>query len=448
MRRLHLTHRAPFATLRFATLRRSVPPRHAAALTRRAFTLIELLVVVSIILLVAAMTLSAVNLSITGDRIRGAARQVQSFLEGARGRAVYGGNASSKGSGYQCGVRFLRESDDPADPRFNLCSSIQLVEVDPTNAAINRGKYNLARTDDVDNTTLMAPPDNLADSAEVVRVVGTANNENVPEEAKTHWVDAYNQGLLFDNQVILLNNRSYRITIPKSPPNSTTIDTNKFGQAYEELWLQTPYVGTVPLAFPSEFAFPEGGAPAYKILLAPQPMANQEVRSLGNGVVFDLSYSRGLDYFTTQSLPIDVMFSPRGMVVGPITSSGLVQFVLSDREDSLNYVPLGWTTWQSSTQYEVGRGVVSTTGEATQVFVNLSGVGTSGNAEPTWMRTPGATTSDSGVTWTCVVPRRERNIVSLTPLTGKTSVHPVYLDPAGLTFDPFRYSETGEVARQ
>ena len=35
-----------------------------------------------------AITLSAVNMSISGDRVRGAARQVQSYLEGARTRAT------------------------------------------------------------------------------------------------------------------------------------------------------------------------------------------------------------------------------------------------------------------------------------------------------------------------------------------------------------------------
>src|SRR5262245_58618324 len=74
---------------------------------RDGFTLVELLVVVGILLIVAAMTLSVVSVAMNGDRTRGAARQVQSYLEGARGRAIYGGK--NKGNNYQTGVRFIPE---------------------------------------------------------------------------------------------------------------------------------------------------------------------------------------------------------------------------------------------------------------------------------------------------------------------------------------------------
>ena len=98
-----------------------IPARRAVRGNRRGFTMVELLVVIGILLLVAAVTVSAVNMTLSGDRIRGAARQVQSYLEGARGRASYGG--TTKGKGYQCGVRFIPEPINPT-----IISSMVFVE--------------------------------------------------------------------------------------------------------------------------------------------------------------------------------------------------------------------------------------------------------------------------------------------------------------------------------
>jgi prepilin-type N-terminal cleavage/methylation domain-containing protein len=65
-------------------------PSHAR---RRGFTLVELLVVVSIILILATMTIYSINLSVTTERVRSGARQIQSLIEGARDRAIYAGEA-------------------------------------------------------------------------------------------------------------------------------------------------------------------------------------------------------------------------------------------------------------------------------------------------------------------------------------------------------------------
>lgn len=328
---------------------------------RAGFTLVELMVVIGILLLIAAMTLSVVNLSITGDRTRGAARQIQSYLEGARGRAIYGGNATTQGGTYQCGVRFIRDANNPS-----LVASMQYVEVDPERGALTVGVFGI-----------QYDAGNLA-----TRLVGTVGSSN-PQQ-NTNWLSSYQQGLIFDGQVILLDKRRYQIL------------TTELQAGNEILVLQTPYAGTTMFSAPGDvngFAVPKSRQPSYKLLLAPQPMANQEPRALGNGVVLDLNLSKGLAAFGT-SMQIDLMFSPRGTVVGPLSGTGIVEFVVSDREDSIKQIPL---------------------------------------PNPT---TPNPT------------PKRDRLIVSLTPQTGKTAVHPVYIDPTGAITDPFRYAETGEVAKQ
>ncbi len=358
---------------------------------RAGFTLIEMLVVIGILLLIAAITLGAINLSISGDRVRGGARQVQSYLEGARSRAVYGGNIKAPANGveYQCGVRFIRESETPTDPRYYFVSSMQYVEIDPANSSISGlgSSYSFARIDDVDNTTLAAPPDGLADADQVRRLVSV--NATV-----TQWVTKYQQGLIYMGQTIVINSRKYQI------------DTTQLASGTEEIRLLSPLdeaaINTLPSYQPYSAVLAldaVNNSRDYKLILAPQPMANQDPRSLGTGAVIDLRsptagallMSKGLDYFINNSQKIDIMFSPRGTVVGPLSGTGLVEFVVGDREDSLNNVPLPNTT------------------------------------------TPNPT------------PKRDRVIVSLAPQTGMTAVHPVYI---GATPDPYRYAETGEVARQ
>lgn len=330
---------------------------------RPGFTLVELLVVMGIILLVTAVTLSAINTTISGDRTRGAARQIQSYLEGARGRASYG--AKTKGLSYQSGVRFIRDANNP-----NFITSMQFVEVDPASASISGPgtSYDLYR-------------------------IGTDSERLVSADSSvTQWYVKYQQGLIFNGQTILIGGRRYQIYI----------DASFLTPTQDELHLVSPIPDSfLPAGYstnPDDIAVAAASNTLdYTLILPPQPMANQEPRVLGNAVVLDLSLSKGLAYFTSNSLPIDIMFSPRGTVVGPLSGTGLVEFVIGDLEDSL----LNVTTpnWPTST-----------------------------NPNPT--------------------TKRERLILSLTPQTGKTAVHPVYIDPAGINADPFRYAETGEVAPQ
>jgi Tfp pilus assembly protein FimT len=333
---------------------------------------VELLVVIGILLLITAMTVAAVSSLNSGDRVRGAGRQVQSYLDGARGRAVYGGNTI--GTGYQCGVRFIPDANNPA-----LVTSIQYVELDPKNASITGGRYRLARLD-VDNN-------NIADRPEIVRMIGYADASNLNNSANTKWIARYQQGLITDGQFVVFNyptsNRRYQLSTKLLQVN------------IEELILMSPYddQGTATPVAQVDGLTPQA-TPNYKILLPPQPMANQEPRSLGNNAVIDLTLSKGLSTLLVSPQRMDIMFSPRGTVAGPLTGTGIVEFVLSDREDSVKGISLPTTT------------------------------------------TPNPTT------------KRDRLIVSLTPQTGMTAVHPVYVDPMGIIADPYRYAETGEVAKQ
>ena len=79
---------------------------------RRGFTLVELLVAISIFLVVSAMTVALVNNSRESDRLSGAARQVQSYVGGARDRAIY--TVRTEEGPRNRGVRFLLDPNLPA----------------------------------------------------------------------------------------------------------------------------------------------------------------------------------------------------------------------------------------------------------------------------------------------------------------------------------------------
>lgn len=56
---------------------------------RGGYTLVEILIVVGILVVLLTMTLMTVRFTRDGDRVTAAAAQIQSFLAGARDRAIY-----------------------------------------------------------------------------------------------------------------------------------------------------------------------------------------------------------------------------------------------------------------------------------------------------------------------------------------------------------------------
>src|SRR5580700_11678853 len=91
-------------------LSRSVRGRPAARRRYRAsFTLLELLITLGIILILATLTMRLLNATLNSDRIRTGSRELQSFLGGARDRAVY--------AGQRRGVRLIQDPLDPSCAR-------------------------------------------------------------------------------------------------------------------------------------------------------------------------------------------------------------------------------------------------------------------------------------------------------------------------------------------
>ena len=377
---------------------------------RAGFTMIELLIVVGLLLLLAAITVTSVNLSINNDKVRAGARQVQSYLAGARDRAIY--------SKEPRGVRFLL---DPTNRR----TVSSMVFIGPTEPW-TQGRIQLER---------LVP----GGPAEVVR--GFDNDSGGTFPYPTGWKDLYDAGLLPNGS---------RIRIPADGGIWYTVNTDPLQTADAttppRLRLITPYADAPSNPdLNSLIAFPDGGPSTYVLELPPSVMPNQEPVLMPKGSVIHLDRCttvlgsfNNLEQFDAAtkasgrgdklpsswqnfpSVPVapdpadpsgfdytnrmDIMFSPRGVVIGTAAQRGIIHLYIADQKDA-DRDRLYWS--------------------------NPSSFPTSSAPEyGIW-----TDTSSNGY------ERGDKVILSIFTRTGAVSTHPVYSNS-----DPFRYAEMGEVA--
>lgn len=374
---------------------------------RAGFTLVELMVVIGIILLIAVMTASAINLTISGDKVRGGARQVQSFLAGARDRAIYSKSPR--------GVRFL---------------------LDPTNNRTVSSMVYIAPTDDWNQGTIEV--EWYGGTVKAVRgfdVSVTASGFGFP----TGWLNLYNQGLL---------KNGVRIKIPNSDTGEWyTVDTSLVsggGPGGDPVLLLTTSYAKTPSMTSNQADFqpafqPSDGQTTYLLELPPSVMPNQEPVLLPKGAVIHLDRCTtpvnleqaaavtppnwlpradklpyawkkptttgdpsGFDY----SSMMDVMFSPRGVVIGPAAQNGIIHLYVADQKDA----DMDRQYWQAAA---------------------------SSSAFPT------VSPPEYGFWGNAMSPNYERGdklILTLFTRTGAISTHPIH------PVDTFKFAETGEVA--
>lgn len=345
---------------------------------RNGFTLIELLVAITILGILSALTFTMVNVTMDSDRISSASREVQSFLEGARNRAVYAKAPR--------GVRFIVNPDDPSTVSSMLYVGAPSFFTGSFETSIGSpGLVNVGASD------MQAELDNLA-----------------------------NRGLLTDGA---------RIKVPRSGP-----DARWYTVAFNGTdWLLTkPFSGAVD------------GAMQFDLELSPAILPNQEPRVLARNVVIDLDNSRIPAAWTLPGATLEILFSPKGNVMGSVGASGRIHLVLSDVADSSLNAPLPQSipTWGAGVAYAEGDWIVPASSRAFQFKCVSVGGGTSGASEPPEFSAPekGATFTDGTVTWFCH-ERRPSLIVSVQSQTGNAdgyAVHPVI---------PFEYAESGSTAK-
>lgn len=257
------------------------------------FTLVEMLVVLSIILIISVFSYTAVNAVLEGDRVRGGARSISSFLEGARNRAIHAKQIR--------GVRFLL--DDTIKESGNSVAVSSMVYI----GAPENYSQGLIQVSSIDDRT--------------ITLVGQAN-----------WNTLVDRGLLIDGA---------RIKVP----NNTNGEwyTISYDSAAAVWKLNRP-----------GYSGPTDSNLAYLLELGPRILANQEPRAFPRGVLIDLDESKiptnwgssRLDV-TSPNPPVwgsvgpysntmDILFSPKGNIIGNAASSGLIHLLVADSRDVIN----------------------------------------------------------------------------------------------------------------
>lgn len=308
--------------------------RHANFAARTGFTLVELLIVVAILLLLTTFTIISVDLTFESERVRAGARQVQSLLEGARDRAIRAREPR--------GVRFLLDTDQ--DSGRMVASMVYVGAAQPW----NEGQITLKRPD-LNN-------DNVADSDEVIIVEGTPEAlwDNLKRRGFLGVYEDFNGNGVLDSGEDLNGNGGLDIETPR-----IRIPGDKNGTWYR---VRTHLLGANPanpniLVLTREYRDPgtttassvvafEGTGPStYVLELPPRVLPDADPVLLPAGVVIDLDASDVPGFWrpparTNHAAPylsrMDLMFSPRGTVIGSPAGAGILHFYITRRVDVEN----------------------------------------------------------------------------------------------------------------
>lgn len=256
-------------------------PARSAVCRRGGFTLVELIVALSIFLILSTMTIMMVNVSTNSERISSSARQVQSYVLGARDRAIHAGEPR--------GVRFL---------------------LDPNNSST------------VNSMVYIGSPQKFTTGS--INIGGTsAGNVRYIQPQSGRWSQLRQRGLLVDYAPIWLGtNRHFNTIVYVGMVDG--FDTWELTKEY-------------PVSTPTTVT-------EYALQLQPAVLPNQEPRLLPRGIVIDLDYSQLPAAWSNSGSYInsmDILFSPRGTITGRLAAAGAIRFVLADVVDIERDLPPG-----------------------------------------------------------------------------------------------------------
>jgi prepilin-type N-terminal cleavage/methylation domain-containing protein len=464
----------------------AVESQTASGSPRVGYTLIELLVVVSILLVLAGITIASVAFTLDADRIRKGSSQLQSFLKGAQNRAVF--------TQTPVGVRLYLDDDfpDPIDGTLYGRTVSRITYIGPTttwSAARDSGRVDLERIDTNGNGTWNDPVADVGANEEDILIVRGFNDPG--------WWHLRDRGFFMGD---------LRIRLPAGPKGTwypfEFLDTEDIdGGGTLDTWEDTfPFNGVldsgedingngrldtedlngnfstvsipdgpITTANPQQllklllpYSDPGDNIPndpaahknlSYEIELAWQVLP-EEPCILPPGVVIDLDASKvpsawrpvnNVDpnnpLYASYSEYMDIMFSPQGNVIGNAAGAGLIHLYVCDSEDSLVL----------KEQF-----VADLAGGRTAFDNDVADVTTGG-----LRLTP---LDEVSATWVLPVESRpyvvkDRRLLSIFPQTGQISVSRVnaYLGSTvgsgpdsnsdGLADDPYRFAETGEEVR-
>ena len=278
--------------------------------------MVELLVVITILLILSTLAYAIFNPNNNSDRTRSAARVGQSAFLGAKDRALHAKDLR--------GVRLIRDTTDPT-----LVTGFVYLAPLPVETAGN------LTGQPPQNTVALARP-NLpnTDATDLIITNPTAGA----------WYSQDQRGLWPVNamqvQIPAVTGAWYNLARQQTtPPYWGTIDAN--GNLH--LTLQTPFQGGKPYP-PSTNAIDTTDSDAScEIRLGNDLLPFHAPIALPSNVVIDLDFSSPNVAAMWPAAPapvnIDIMFSPRGMVTGPLAALGPIHLLinsLSDATQNLN----------------------------------------------------------------------------------------------------------------
>ena len=292
---------------------------------RSGFTLTELLVVIAILLVLSTLAFAVFNSGRSSDRMRSGARTAQSAFLGAKDRALHAKDLR--------GVRLTRDLTN-----LNLVNGFVYIQSLGT-LSYTAGSIQLERLD-------VNPQDGVPDSPDVLIVRGFDGTE--PGPPSSPYVDW-----------------GYPAASPKSPffafPGRIRIPSGTGGQWYSFIINTSgPYaLGPGNECLQLATSFPQAVNPypvwviaddrtitttnSCDIQLGNDLLPFHQPITLPSGSVIDLNYCNNnvktlAGYFVSPApsppYNIDVMFSPRGNVTGPVAALGALYFCLRDIRDA------------------------------------------------------------------------------------------------------------------
>ena len=313
------------------------------------------------------------NFSYNADRMRAGGRQLQSFLMGARDKAIYANEVR--------GVRLLIDPNDN-----HAVSAVQYIGAPQRETGTLT--FNFATTND-------------------------STGKTVSFISGTPWSSLSRRGLLRVGN---------RIQIPQDTGAWFTISALNAGSGLILLNRPNPdLAGTInPISFALE--------------LASTPLGDAQPVQLPRGTVIDLDGSqvptswRPFSLAASYSPQMDILFTPRGTVIGDTTTLGIVHLLVSDASDVLK--------WKST---------ASLSG-----LINNVQYGRNTPYVPSSLPlVPAENTSATPP----IVPK-DRIVVTISTRTGHVAVYPINPVPQSssgnpsLTVDPFLFAESGRVANK
>ena len=356
--------------------------------SRSGFTLIELLVVVTIILILMTFTVAAVNFSLESEKVSSSARQVQSYLEGARDRAI--------------------RAKEPRGVRFYLDTTSLPGSPDPV----------------VQDMVYIRPAETWTEG--LVRVArSSATGNPVPNiisgSYSTFWEALRQRNLLIPGiRMRIPNDRTGAwYTITALLPLGTSGGSNS-GDVSDQFPFRvqiTPPFRDSGVDRSTDGSNTNTPVFTYALELPPVVLPNQP-SILADGTSIDLLGSQVPLSNALASVSaggyFDIMFTSRGTVMGTGASSGLLHLYVSDLAGSQLYRDF------IVEQDAVLGGLFPRDVPADELeFLNGE-----------------------------VLPLGERRVVTIFTQTGAISTHPIApddVDGDGNADDPFFYAESAEV---